>query len=39
MAEGQALSDLQSGTVANIAIILAISVLAIRVIEVVISHW
>ena len=37
MAEGQARSDLQSGTVANIAIILAISVLAIRVIEVVIQ--
>ena len=37
MAERQSLRDLQSGTVANIAIILAISVLAIRVIEEVIQ--
>ena len=37
MGERQTLSDLQSGTVANIAIILLVSVLAIRVLQVVIQ--
>ena len=37
MGERQTLSDLQSGTVANIAIILLVSVLAIKVIQVVIQ--
>ena len=37
MGERQTLSDLQSATVANIAIILLVSVLAIKVIQVVIQ--